>query len=90
MFFTTFGMFLIKTVNLNLNNRTGKKKKEKKETALWFPQYSFQDIEHLLSIAACRLQNYYIFENLIDIFIFLHFILLMLDGLFKHLFFSLH
>ena len=90
MFFTTFGMFLIKTVNLNLNNRTGKKKKEKKETALWFPQYSFQDIEHLLSIAACRLQNYYIFENLIDIFIFLHFILLMLDGLFKHLFFSFH
>ena len=66
-------MFLMKTVNLRLNNRTGKKKK--KGTALWFPQYSFQDIEHLLSIAACRLQSYYIFENLIDIFIFLHFIL---------------
>ena len=26
-FFTTFGMFLIKLVNLNLNNRSGKKKK---------------------------------------------------------------
>ena len=36
-FFTTFGMFLIKLVNLNLNNRSGKKKKLVAVFSVLFP-----------------------------------------------------
>ena len=65
-FFTTFGMFLIKMVNLNLNDRSGKKE----AVSLLF-QYSFRDNQHLLSIAACILQSFIILLPICKL-LFLH------------------
>ena len=98
-FFTIFGMFLIKLVNLNLNNRSGKKKKLCRGflSTLSGITNIYSQLQHVYykALSFCyKFLNYcfYIFENLIDIFIFLYFLLLMIGGLFKYFFnhFSLY
>ena len=97
-FFTAFDMFLIKLVNLNINNRSGKKKKLCRcffstlsgITGITIVYSQLQHVYYKVLSFFYKFLNYCfrIFENLTDICIFLDFLLLMIGGLFKCLFLS--